>query len=310
MSKRTLGLLVMSYGTPASLDEVEAYYTHIRRGNPPSPEKLQELKDRYQAIGGVSPLTEITQNQVNDLERFLNETSEEYTFKAYSGMKHTYPFIADAVAQMAQDGITEGVGIVLAPHYSVMSIGAYNKYAQEAAQTHGVHLAMVKSYHLEPKLIEALVLRVKECLSQFPPETQSDVKVLYTAHSLPEKILEMGDPYAEQLRETAEAISNQVGIANWETGWQSAGQTAVPWLGPDLLDKMQQLKEEGVTNLIISPIGFVSDHLEVLYDIDIEAKNLAAELGMHMERTSSLNSDPLFIQALASAVLKSLQVRK
>ncbi len=310
MSKRTLGLLVMSYGTPASLDEVEAYYTHIRRGNPPSPEKLQELKDRYQAIGGVSPLTEITQSQVRELERFLNETSEEYSFKAYSGMKHVDPFIADAVAKMAQDGITEAVGIVLAPHYSVMSVGAYNKYAAEAAQAHGIALQLVDSYHLEPKLIEALVIRVKECLNKFPTERQSEVKVLYTAHSLPEKILEMGDPYANQLRETAEAISNRVGVTNWETGWQSAGQTAVPWLGPDLLDKMQLLKDEGVSNLIISPIGFVSDHLEVLYDIDIEAQNLATELGMHVERTSSLNTDPLFIQALASAILKLLQDKK
>lgn len=310
MSKQTLGLLVMSYGTPASLDEVEAYYTHIRRGNPPAPEKLQELKDRYQAIGGVSPLTEITQNQVHDLERYLNEISVEYTFKAYSGMKHTYPFIADAVAQMAQDGIQEAVGIVLAPHYSVMSVGAYKKYAEEAAQKHGIHLTLVKNYHLEPKLIEALVNRVKESLSRFPTEKRSEVMVLYTAHSLPEKILEMGDPYPEQLRETAEAISNQVGVTNWETGWQSAGQTAVPWLGPDLLDKMQLLKQEGVTNLIVSPIGFVSDHLEVLYDIDIEAQNLASELGMHLERTSSLNSDPLFIQALAAAVLKPLQDKK
>lgn len=307
MSKKKLGLLVMAYGTPSRLDEVEAYYTHIRRGNPPTPEKLKELMERYEAIGGLSPLNEITRSQVTELERKLNETSEEYSFHAYMGMKHAQPFIEEAVAQMEKDGISAAVGIVLAPHYSVMSVGTYNKTALESAQAHNIDLTCVTSYHLEPALIEALVQRMEQALSQFRVDKQKEVKVLFTAHSLPEKILELGDPYPEQLRETAQAVAEGSGVTNWDNGWQSAGQTAVPWLGPDILDEMKNLRDQGVKNLIISPIGFVSDHLEVLYDIDIEAQKLAKELDIHLVRTASLNSDPLFIEALSRAVMKQLK---
>ena len=307
MEKQQVGLLVMAYGTPASLDEVEAYYTHIRHGNPPSPEKLQELKDRYIAIGGVSPLNEITREQVQQLEAKLNEKSKTYIFKAYPGMKHTHPFIEEAVEQMAKDGIQKLVGIVLAPHFSNMSIGAYIQTAKQAMEK--VHLAestFIRQYHLEPHFIEAIVERVQEALHRFPEEERASVKVLFTAHSLPVKILETGDPYPTQLRESAAEVANQIGLTNWEMGWQSAGQTAVPWLGPDILERMKTLREEGVTNLVICPIGFVSDHLEVLYDNDIECQGLAREIGIHMERTASLNADPLFIEALAGAVLGQL----
>lgn len=305
MEKQKLGLLVMAYGTPSSLDQVEEYYTHIRRGNPPTPEKLQELIGRYEAIGGVSPLNAITKNQVEGLERKLNGSSD--SFQAYIGMKHAHPFIEETVEQMAKDGIQKAVGIVLAPHYSIMSIGTYNKAAKEAAQAHGLDIACIDSYHLEPKLIEALVRRVEAAMARFPEDTQNETMVLFTAHSLPEKILEMNDPYPKQLRETAEAIANRIGITNWDMGWQSAGQTNVPWLGPDILEKMAMLKAEGVQHLLVCPIGFVSDHLEVLYDIDIECQKLAQELGIHLERTASLNDDPLFIEALADVVIRKLQ---
>jgi ferrochelatase len=306
--KEQIGILVMSYGTPASLEDVEAYYTHIRRGRPPAPEQLEDLKSRYEAIGGVSPLTALTKEQIRNLENRLNEREEHFQFKAYSGLKHAHPFIHEAVASMVDDGIRKAVGIVLAPHYSVMSVGTYQKYAIEAAETHGLEeLYLVNEYHLEPHFIEAMVNRVEDTLKKFPSELEKEVKILYTAHSLPEKILETGDPYPAQLRETAQMISDKLGHSNWETGWQSAGQTGVPWLGPDILEKMRMLKEEGVTNLIISPIGFVSDHLEVLYDIDIECQQLANELGIHLERTASLNSDPLYIEALSNEVLKQLE---
>lgn len=304
MDKQKLGLLVMAYGTPSSLDEVEEYYTHIRRGNPPTPEKLQELIDRYEAIGGLSPLNAITKNQVEGLERKLNESS--CSFQAYIGMKHAHPFIEEAVEQMAKDGIQNAIGIVLAPHYSIMSIGTYNKTAKEAARAHGLNISCVDSYHLEPKFIEALVKRVESALARFPEDTRKDTMVLFTAHSLPEKIVEMNDPYPRQLRETAEAIADRIGISQWDTGWQSAGQTNIPWLGPDILEKMTMLRAEGVKQLLICPIGFVSDHLEVLFDIDIECQNLAQELGIHLERTASLNDDPLFIEALADVVLIKL----
>lgn len=300
MNKQKLGLLVMAYGTPSSLDEVEAYYTHIRRGNPPTAEKLQELVDRYEAIGGVSPLNAITKSQVDSLGNKLNEGS--CTFQAYIGMKHAHPFIEEAVEQMSKDGIEKAIGIVLAPHYSVMSVGAYNKTAIEAAMELGLELSCVNSYHLEPKFIDALVQRVEVALGRFPEAQRKETMVLFTAHSLPEKIVEMNDPYPKQLRETAEVIANRIGISRWDNGWQSAGQTNVPWLGPDILDHMKLLKQEGVKQLIICPIGFVSDHLEVLYDIDIECQKLAQELGIHLERTASLNDDPLFIEALADVV--------
>jgi protoporphyrin/coproporphyrin ferrochelatase len=307
MAREKMGLLVMAYGTPSSLDEVEAYYTHIRRGNPPTPEKLQELINRYEAIGGLSPLNEITRKQVKNLENFLNEKNTSVEFTAYMGMKHAHPFIEDAIEQMAKDNLSRAVGIVLAPHYSSMSVGAYYKTAQEAAKKYGIKLEMITDYHLEPHFIQALTERVEETLERFPVNRRNQVHVLFTAHSLPARILEQNDPYPNQLRETAEAVANQLNLEHWDTGWQSAGQTAVPWLGPDILDHMKNLRKEGVMDLLICPIGFVSDHLEILYDIDIECKNLAKELGTHLERTTSLNADPLYIQALASAVFNKLE---
>lgn len=303
MDKQKIGLLVMAYGTPASLEEVEAYYTHIRRGNPPSPEKLQELLDRYQAIGGVSPLNEITRAQVKGLEKKLNEMSSQYEFQSFIGMKHAHPFIDEAVEDMAKQGIQKAVSVVLAPHYSIMSIGGYNKTAEEAANSKGIQLTSVRDYHIEPKFIEVLVGRVSKALKNFEEQPM----VLFTAHSLPERIVEMNDPYPDQLRETAVAIANRLQLTQWDNGWQSAGQTNVPWLGPDILDKMKELQLEGIKNLLICPIGFVSDHLEVLYDIDIECQKLAQDLQINLARTDSLNDDPLFIEALADVVLKQLQ---
>lgn len=304
MAKQQIGLLVMAYGTPSTLDDVEEYYTHIRRGNPPTPEQLRDLIDRYEAIGGLSPLKEITKGQVDALEKRLNETSDEYAFKAYMGMKHAPPFIEDAVKKMAEDGIKRAVSIVLTPHYSIMSVGGYNKTASEAARANGIELVTVNNYHMEPAFIQALVERVEKSLSEFdrPKETM----VLFTAHSLPEKILEMNDPYVDQLKETAAAIAEKLQLEHWETGWQSAGQTNIPWLGPDILDKMRELKNEGFDQLLVCPIGFVSDHLEILYDLDIECKELADELGMRFARTESLNVDPLYIEALSQAALKKL----
>ncbi|HJV47492.1 MAG TPA: ferrochelatase [Bacillota bacterium] len=310
MAQEKIALLVMAYGTPSNLGEVEAYYTHIRRGNPPTPEKLQELIERYEAIGGVSPLNQITQSQVANLEKQLNEKSKDYHFTAYMGMKHAHPFIEEAIEQLAKDGFTRAVGIVLAPHYSSMSVGVYIKTAEEAAEKYGVEISPIKDYHLETNFIQALVDRVDDTRLKFPEEKRREVFVLFTAHSLPARILEMKDPYPEQLRETAIAIADQLGIRNWDTGWQSAGQTAVPWLGPDILEHMKSLREQGVTDLIVCPIGFVSDHLEVLYDIDIECQKLAGELGIHLERTPSLNADPVYIDALASTVLHKLKASK
>lgn len=298
----------MSYGTPESLEQVEAYYTHIRRGNPPSPEQLKDLTDRYEAIvGGVFPLRENTNKQVQALEDRLNEQYPDYEFRCYQGLKHAAPFIEDGVDSMARDGLKQAVGVVLAPHYSVMSVGGYIKRAQEKAQEHGLDIRFVRSYHLHPQLIEALAERVTEALRKFDAPSDK-VKVIFTAHSLPEKILEMRDPYPEQLLETSRAIASRTGVTNWEFGWQSAGQTGTPWLGPDILDVLQRIrKEQEAQHVLVCPIGFVSDHLEVLYDLDIEAQKTARELGLHLERTRSLNTDPLYISTLSDVVYAELQ---
>ncbi|WP_010502765.1 ferrochelatase [Paenibacillus elgii] len=302
--QKRIGVLVMSYGTPESLDQVEAYYTHIRRGNPPTPEQLKDLTDRYEAIvGGFFPLRENTDKQVQALEARLNEKYPDTTFVCYQGLKHASPFIEDGVERMVQDGITEAVGVVLAPHYSVMSVGGYIKRAQEKADSLGLSMRFVKSYHLHPALIEALVQRVEEGLNRFEGVAKDAVKVIFTAHSLPEKILEMKDPYPDQLLETSKAIAGRCGITHWQFGWQSAGQTGVPWLGPDILDVLHTVKKEKqAEHVLICPIGFVSDHLEVLYDLDIEAQKTARELGLRLERTRSLNTDPLYMETLSDVV--------
>ncbi|WP_068774085.1 ferrochelatase [Paenibacillus sp. FJAT-26967] len=303
MEKQKVGVLVMSYGTPQSMDDVEAYYTHIRRGNKPSPEQLGELTSRYEAIvGGVFPLREHTDNQVSGLQKTLQKEHPDVEFVCYQGLKHAQPFIEDGVDSMAESGIKEAVGIVLAPHYSTMSIASYNKRAKEKAAEHGIKMACVDSYHLHPKLLQALSERIERALEKFADADRSSVRVLFSAHSLPEKILELGDPYPEQLLETSRAVAEKTGVTNWQFAWQSAGRTAAPWLGPDILDVLRSVSEEGVERVLICPIGFVSDHLEVLYDIDIECRQAAEELGLHLERTESLNTDPLYMETLSDAV--------
>lgn len=310
--KSKIGVLVMSYGTPESLEGIEAYYTHIRRGNAPSPEQLQDLVGRYEAIvGGVFPLRENTNQQVSELQATLNQNQEqsEIEFVCYQGLKHAAPFIEDGVEQMAKDGIKRAVGIVLAPHYSVMSVGTYIKRAQEKATELGVEMSFVHSYHLHPKLIKALSQRVSAKLDQFEEAgaNREDVRVLFSAHSLPKRIIEMGDPYPDQLLETSRAIAEQTGVTSWQFSWQSAGRTAEPWLGPDILDTLQELSTEQVENVLVAPVGFVSDHLEVLYDLDIEAQAISKELDMRLMRIDSLNSDPLYMETLRDEVLDCLE---
>lgn len=309
---RKIGVLVMSYGTPQNMDQVEAYYTHIRRGNPPTEEQLKELTDRYEAIvGGVFPLRENTDNQVKALQETLQRmnSNPDVEYVCYQGLKHAAPFIEDGVQSMANDGITEAVGVVLAPHYSIMSVGSYIKRAEEQAAESGIQMTFIKSYHLHPKLIETLSQRVNHKLDLFVEAgvERDKVRVLFSAHSLPEKILEMGDPYQDQLHETSKAIADKVGIAGWQFTWQSAGRTATPWLGPDILDTLRTLSQEQVEDVLVAPIGFVSDHLEVLYDLDIEAQTVAKELDMRLMRIESLNTDPLYMETLSDVIIKAAE---
>jgi ferrochelatase len=293
----------MAYGTPVDLEDVARYYTDIRRGSPPPPELLEELTNRYRAIGGKSPLLQITTAQVTGLEERLDGVS------AYLGQKHSPPFIADAVQQMAADGIESAIGLVLAPHYSSMSVGDYARRAKAAAEQKGWtgDLRMVESWHLEPGYIAHLTERLTAAIETVPEGLRDEALVVFSAHSLPQRILQNNDPYPEQLRETGEAVASRLSLGRWRTGWQSAGRTADPWLGPDILEIVETEAAEGTRAIVVCPCGFVSDHLEVLYDLDIEAKQAAAKHGIHLTRTRSPNAHPAFLDALASVVRRSLE---
>jgi ferrochelatase len=295
------GLLVMAYGTPRSLDEVEAYYTDIRHGKTPPPELIEDLKERYRAIGGRSPLLEITQAQARGLADRLGVPS-------YVGQKHAAPTIPDAVEAAQRDGVERLVGIVLAPHYSKMSIGDYVRRAERAAEELGWKgdLEMILQWHTVPGFLDWLSSRVKETLAQLPAALQDDALVVFSAHSLPERITR-NDPYAQQLAETGRAVAERTGLADFRIGWQSAGRTADPWLGPDILEILDEESARGRRALVVCPCGFASDHLEVLYDIDIEAQNRARESAIELRRTRSPNDDPAFLDVLAGVVARRLE---
>ncbi|MBA2311594.1 MAG: ferrochelatase [Actinobacteria bacterium] len=300
MSER-LGVLVMAYGTPRSLGDVEAYYTDIRHGVPPPSDLLEELTQRYKAIGGSSPLYEITLAQARGV-------SERTGVTTYLGQKHAAPFIPDAVAQMAADGVERAAGLVLAPHFSSMSVGDYTRRAEKgAAEARWAgRLEVIPSWHVEPGYVEWLAARVLTAFESLSPGARARSTVIFSAHSLPERILESGDPYPEQLKETAEAVARIAGLERWEIGWQSAGRTADPWIGPDIGDVIRRLSDEGATGVVSCPCGFVADHLEVLYDVDIEAREVAGGLGLELVRTEAPNADPEFLDVLAGVVRRSL----
>ena len=221
MSKKVMGLLVMAYGTPYKEEDIERYYTHIRRGRKPSPEALEDLQNRYEAIGGISPLAKITQQQMESLEKRLNEVQDEIEFKAYLGLKHIEPFVEDAVEAMHKDGIKEAVSIVLAPHFSTFSVKSYNGRAKETAEKLGgpiIH--SVESWYSEPKFIQYWATRVKQTFDLIDEEKRQKAVLIVSAHSLPEKIIAAGDPYPNQLQETADLIAQAAGIEHYEIGWQ------------------------------------------------------------------------------------------
>ncbi|WP_225446239.1 ferrochelatase [Paenibacillus rhizovicinus] len=304
MANPKIGVLVMSYGTPESMDGIEEYYTHIRRGHAPTPEQLAELTARYDAVvGGVFPLRENTNRQAEGLQAALDAAAPG-RYAVYQGLKHARPYIEDGVDAMAADGVKRAVGIVLAPHFSTMSVGSYMKRAQEKAEEAGIAFQEIESYHLHPKLIEALVKRVKDAYAELEQKTGSgqQLKVLFSAHSLPVRIREIGDPYEQQLLDTSSVVAEGAGVTDWQFTWQSAGRTREPWLGPDILDTMKEVAEAGYKGVLSAPIGFVSEHLEVLYDIDIEAQAAAKELGIELVRIDMLGTDPLYMETLADSV--------
>ncbi|UOY92067.1 ferrochelatase [Ectobacillus sp. JY-23] len=304
--KKKMGLLVMAYGTPYKEEDIERYYTHIRRGRKPSPEMLEELTERYRAIGGISPLAKITLEQAHALEKQLNKMQDHIEFKMYLGLKHIEPFVEDAVQQMKEDGITEAVSIVLAPHYSTFSVKSYNGRAKEESEKiDGPVIYDIESWYKEPKFIAYWAQQVKDTYASMPPEEREQAVLIVSAHSLPEKIIAQGDPYPEQLAETAKLIAEAAGITAYEVGWQSAGNTPDPWIGPDVQDLTADLHEKyGYKAFVYIPVGFVADHLEVLYDNDIECKVVTDRIGASYYRPEMPNAKPEFISCLADTVIK------
>lgn len=295
-----VGVVVMAYGTPASRDEVPAYYTHIRRGRPPTEEQLADLVARYDAIGGISPLAVRTRAQVDAIAAAL-EDEEPGRFVVRLGQKHSAPYIEDAVEELAAVGVDRIVGLVLTPHYSSASVGQYHERAAETAEQRGLGFVGIDSWHLEEPFLDHQATSVRKKLSAMPEST----KVVFTAHSLPERVLAQ-DPYADQLRESAAAIAGRAGLPQWYgwgLGWQSAGRTPEPWRGPDILDVIRELAASGRSEgILVVPQGFTSDHLEVLYDLDIEAAQVAAEVGLAFARTEVVNDDPAVMRALAARI--------
>ncbi|MER2112393.1 MAG: ferrochelatase [Solibacillus isronensis] len=307
--KEVRGLLVMAYGTPYKEEDIERYYTHIRHGRKPSQEHLDDLTERYRAIGGISPLAKMTEAQGHALCARLNEVQEEVEYKVFIGLKHIEPFVEDAVEAMVKEGITEAVSIVLAPHFSTFSIKSYNGRAKEAAEKLGgtLNITSVEAWYDEPKFIEFWKNAVNGELAKMTEEERANACLIVSNHSLPEKIKLAGDPYEEQLIETARLIEEASDIVNVEVGWQSAGQTPEPWLGPDVQDLTKELFEQkGYKAFIYTPVGFVTEHLEVLYDNDIECKVVCDEIGASYYRPTMPNTHPLFIDAMVDAINKKL----
>lgn len=298
-----IGVIIMAYGTPTGPEQIEAYYTHIRHGRKPTPEQLADLQHRYQAIGGVSPLTRHTRDQIDGIQAAL-DVNLPGRFRTVLGMKHTTPFIEESVQVLVQSGVQRIIGLVLAPHYSSMSVGEYMQRARSATLS-AVPFSAIEHWHLAPGYLAYLksqVLQVKARLLYQTGMAEEKLEVIFTAHSLPTRILQMADPYPTQLQETAQAVAEAANLQRWSVAWQSAGRTAEPWIGPSILEVLQELPHRGIEGVVVCPAGFVSDHLEVLYDLDIEASQLARSLGLAFARTALPNADRCFVSMLADVI--------
>lgn len=306
LSNRTLqyAVLMMAYGGPDSLDDIEPYLLDIRAGRHTPHELIEEIRHRYAEIGGRSPLLQITRAQAAALEVRLDKPNADATFRVYVGMRHWHPYIKEAIAEIAADGIKRVIGICMAPHYSRMSIGSYIRQAEQAQAELGVDLTAtyIESWGNHPVFIQAVADKVRAGLRKFPADERRDVRIVFTAHSLPVAIVEQGDPYDRQLRATAAAAARLLGDVDWQFSYQSAGASNDKWLGPQIEDVVAELARAGHHNILVAPIGFVADHVEILYDIDIEARRCAEAAGARLERTESMNVTPVFIEALADIV--------
>ena len=307
------GVLVMAYGTASGPDDIERYYTDIRGGRAPSPAHLAELRDRYAAIGNVFPLLDTTRRQAEGLVDRLHEDGAG--FRAFLGMKHSPPFIADTVAEMREEGIERAVGIVMAPHWSGMSVETYVERVLAAAAAHGApSFTFVREYGSHPSFVQFLAARVASALETLPPEERASAHVLFTAHSLPTRVAEDGSlrcktcscddacRYRGGLQETADLVAGRLGLASFGIAWQSAGRTPDPWWGPPVEESTLEAAAMGHPAVVVCSAGFVADHLEILYDLDIEARSVADNAGIRFARTEMPNDDPAFLDVLADVL--------
>ena len=283
-------VVLMAYGSPSDLEDIRPYLEDIRGGRPVSDEAVEELTERYRRIGGRSPLDDVTEATRAALERELG-------FPVHVGMKHWSPRVAEAVEHALAAGADTIVGLVLAPHYSNLSIDGYRERLEDALQGRA-ELRFIESWHDHEPYLDALANRVRG----------TDAHVVFTAHSLPARILEQGDPYKDQLLETSRLIAARAGLESWSFAFQSASATGEPWLGPDILDELDDLHARGVERVLACPIGFVSDHLEILWDLDVEGRERAADLGLEFDRIESLNDDPELVRGLAELVREAVSV--
>ncbi len=300
--QRPIGALMMAYGGPAALEEIPGYLADIRRGRVTTPAVLDEISHNYRQIGGRSPLLALTRAQVEAVAARFDPARVRF----YLGMRHWSPWIEEVVGQMIDDGVTHAVAMVLAPHYSRLSVAKYQeKIAAGLDMYRGdIHFETIDSYHDAPGLIAALAERVGDGISRWPAAERDDVHVVFSAHSLPQRIMATGDPYDRQLRETAQLVASRAGLRDdqWSWSYQSAGRSPEPWLGPQLDEHLADLAGRGVTRVVSVPVGFVCDHVEILYDIDIQAQRVAAGLGITLVRPPALNNDPVFIEQLADLI--------
>jgi ferrochelatase len=263
---------------------------------------VDEITERYRLIGGRSPILELTNAEAAGIEAALNANAPaDQSWKVWVGMRHWHPFIKDTLAEMEAAGVTDAVGLVMAPHYSRMSIGAYFKRAAEAESP--IRLHEITSWNTLSGYLDALTERIEGALAKFPEDERAHVPVIFTAHSLPERIRTWDDPYEAQLQETVKLLRERLPDQPWEWAYQSAAMTADPWLGPDASEVIARLHADGINNVVICPIGFICEHVEILFDIDVEFQQQAEGLGMHLERIEMLNDHPLLLAALADLVL-------
>jgi ferrochelatase len=298
-SKRPTAILLMAMGGPDCLENVEPFLLDVRGGRPTTPDLVNEIRERDRATGGKSPAVGITQNVASKLEQRLNESGAD-RYRVYVGLRHWHPFIKEAYAELLKEDPAQVIGLCMAPQQSSLSTGAYRKKVEEARTVlqSAIPVSYIGSWHTHPKLIAAIVENITQALLKFPADVRASVPVLFTAHSLPERIVAMKDPYPNEVKGTVEAVAALLGNQPTAFAYQSQGRSSEPWLGPTVEAMLETLRVEGHRHVLVAPVGFICDHVETLFDIDIELKQLAMGKGIQLERMAMLNDQPALVDTL------------